>query len=618
MARSTLDPETRLLYGESLQAPAGYRFDGGVATTFSMDFATALSVPVSLALFAAENRDEILNQPIALLEGAERVAGKLAIYVDAGQIQAEHGIGNRLCSLLEQVVVEVQAPGGGSFHPKLWALRYRPLDDQDPTLMRLLILSRNLTRDRSWDAILRLDGRRGGRPVAANRPLWDLVSALPDLAVGNIDERRRALTRELAEDLRHSVWDLPENCEDISFAVNGIGSSRWRPERSSRIAVVSPFCDGGALDHLAGFAKQAPVLIGRPDQLACVADETLDRFRRVMVLDELAETEDGEEVRAEEQQGLHAKIFIQETGRRSRLTLGSGNATSAALLTKSRGPTTNVEVFATLDGTIARLGGIDAILGEAGFGRLTREFVRGEIAAPSPAEVNADRVLLEARRRLARAGLRLQCEVLDDEDGRRWRITLVPPAAGLQVDGLSRARMWLITQGQGHARETIEPIRAGTGIELGEVVLMDVTRFVAVEITEKVTGRSETFSTSLPMDGMPEERDGAILKWVINGRDAFMRYLHLLLSELGDPIGPVLAAQDGAEPGRWRAGRDDQPLLENLVRAHCEADGRLDAVERLVARLEASGATGQQGVPLEFLELWDVFRAAMRDGSDEQ
>ena len=76
--RRSLDPEQRTLYGANLQPPAGYVFDAAVATTFSLDFETALAVPVSLALFAAENRDDILSHPLALLEGAERIAGRLA------------------------------------------------------------------------------------------------------------------------------------------------------------------------------------------------------------------------------------------------------------------------------------------------------------------------------------------------------------------------------------------------------------------------------------------------------------------------------------------------------------------------------------------------------------
>src|SRR4051794_22092891 len=103
--RRCLDPDDRTLYGANLQPPAGYVFDAGVATTFSMDFETVLAVPVSLALFAAENRDEILAHPLALLEGAERISGRLVIFTDAGHIQAHQRPYSRLCSLLERIVV---------------------------------------------------------------------------------------------------------------------------------------------------------------------------------------------------------------------------------------------------------------------------------------------------------------------------------------------------------------------------------------------------------------------------------------------------------------------------------------------------------------------------------
>jgi len=140
--RRSLDPEQRTLYGANLQPPAGYVFDAAVATTFSLDFETALAVPVSLALFAAENRDDILSHPLALLEGAERIAGRLVVFTDAGHIQASVRPHSRLCSLLERIVVEVAAPHGGAFHPKMWALRFTPLRPKIGAL-RLLILSRN-------------------------------------------------------------------------------------------------------------------------------------------------------------------------------------------------------------------------------------------------------------------------------------------------------------------------------------------------------------------------------------------------------------------------------------------------------------------------------------------
>ena len=369
-----------------------------------------------------------------------------AVYVEAGQIHADQGQGSRLCSLLERVVVEVQAPNRGSFHPKLWALRFKPLDDEGPTLMRLLILSRNLTRDRSWDAVVRLDGERGRRPIANNNPLRDLVAALPDMALGDVDDERRELTAGIAEDLRHTRWDLPDNCDRITFDVNGIGSRSWKPDRSRRIAVVSPFCDDAALGYLADLADEVPVLISRPDQLACLASETLGRFDRVAVLDELAETEDGEEARAGEQQGLHAKIFVQEQGWRTRLTLGSGNATSPALLAAGGRAIANVEMFATLHGMRSRLGGIDDILGETGFGRLTRPFERGEVAKPDPTDVSAERALLDARRTLARRpapalreGGGLRRRALESRGSSRRRAACSSSGSGACACGRSRS-----------------------------------------------------------------------------------------------------------------------------------------------------------------------------------
>ena len=68
--RRSLDPEKRTLYGANLQPPAGYVFDAAVATTYSFDLETALAVPGSLALFAAENHDDILSHPFALIEMA--------------------------------------------------------------------------------------------------------------------------------------------------------------------------------------------------------------------------------------------------------------------------------------------------------------------------------------------------------------------------------------------------------------------------------------------------------------------------------------------------------------------------------------------------------------------
>lgn len=611
--RRSLDPEQRTLYGANLQPPAGYIFDAAVATTFSLDFETALAVPVSLALFAAENREDILTHPLALLEGAERIAGRLLVFSDAGHIQAHTRPHSRLCSLLERIIVEVAAPSGGAFHPKIWALRFKPVRSDEPTRLRLLVLSRNLTRDRSWDIALTLNGVVARRPQALNRPLADLIRRLPDFATAGLPEGARDLTEEIAEDLRRTDWSLPEPFQSLAFAVNGLSGKQWRPEPCARLGVISPFCDDTALSMLADLAgAEKPVLIGRSDELALVPAATLGRFARVAVMDEMAATEDGEEVDATALQGLHAKAFIAEMGWDTTITVGSGNATRPALVSGS-----NVEVFATLSGKRSRVGSIEEILGDKGFGRLTRPFVPNELVAVDAALRAAEARLDAARRDICRGGLKLRCERTQsaDDGSLLWRVWMIP-STPLPLAGIGGLRVWPITRGEGHGQDALEKLRLGQPVDLGAMPLIDLTRFLAFHLIDRDSDVSILFSTGLLMEGLPLERHAAILRWVIDSKDAFFRYLRLLLSELGDPFAAALAAQEGSGHGPWRMAVDDAPLLEEMVRAFCRGGDQLRAIERLITRLETVEPGNADPIPAEFRTLWETFRVALKAQGD--
>jgi hypothetical protein len=606
--RRSLDPEERTLYGANLQPPAGYVFDAAIATTFSLDFETALAVPVSLALFAAENRDDILTHPLALLEGAERIAGRLLVFTDAGHIQAHTRPHSRLCSLLERIIVEVAAPSNGAFHPKMWALRFNPMRPDEPVRLRLLVLSRNLTRDRSWDIALTLDGVVAKRAQALNRPLVDFVRRLPDLTTAGQPDGARALAEEFADDIRRTDWNVPHPFESVSFAVNGLGGKLWRPEPCVRLGVISPFCDDKALSMLADLAgANQPILIGRSDEPALVPAATLERFSRVAVLDEMAATEDGEELEPTALQGLHAKAYIAERGWDTAITVGSGNATKPAFLSGS-----NVELFATLTGKRSRVGSVEEILGEKGFGRLTRPFVPDEFAAADLVQRAAEVRLDAARRELCRSGLKLRCErePAGDDGQVLWRVSLTPPAA-LALTGIGALRVWPITRGEGHAQDALAGLRVGQPIDLGAMPLLDLTRFLACHVSDQDSEFSILFSTGFILEGLPSERQAAILRWIIDSKDAFFRYLRLLLSELGDPFAAALAAQDGSGNGAWRTADDDAPLLEEMVRAFCRDGDQLHAIERLITRLEVTGEGENDPVPTEFRALWETFRIAL-------
>ncbi len=367
-------------------------------------------------------------------------------------------------------------------------------------------------------------------------------------------------------------------------------------------------------------AKKPPIFIGRSDELAPVPSSTLDGFGRVAVLDEMATTEDGEEADAIALQGLHAKAFIAERGWDTAITVGSGNATRPAL------DGSNVEIFATLTGKRSRVGSVEEILGDKGFGRLTRPFVRDELSdellSANAARRQAERRLDLARREICRSNLRLRCERTEpaDDGTPTWRVFLVP-SGPLSLAGVGRLRVWPITRGAGHERNALGPLRLGQCADLGAMPLVDLTRFLAFHLTDQEKEDvSLLFSTGLVMDGLPsEERRAAILRWVIDSKDTFFRYLRLLLSEPGDPFAAALAAQDGQGHGAWRTASDDSPILEEMVRAFCRGgdQDQLRAIERLIARLKSGDDDRTDPIPDEFRSLWETFRIA-RDAQPAQ
>lgn len=312
--------------------------------------------------------------------------------------------------------------------------------DATQTLLRLLILSRNLTRDRSWDISLRLDGKLTRRVDAENRPLFDLVSSLPDLAVTEVSQDARELTNSVAQDLRRAEWTLPERFDEVRFAVNGFSNKVWQPGPCARLGIISLFCDGQALELLRNLSRAEPRLLSRPDELACIDADVLERFEQVAVLDEMAASEDGEEDASPNAiQGLHAKAFIAEVSWDTVLTVGSGNATRPALISGN-----NVELFASLKGKRSKVGSVDDIMGEKGFGRLTRTYERSELAPVDAATKSAELRLDEARRALCRGGLRLRCERIEDQDSEAlWRVWLIP-VEPIVLAGVASLSMWPI------------------------------------------------------------------------------------------------------------------------------------------------------------------------------
>ncbi|HEY1778065.1 MAG TPA: phospholipase D family protein [Solirubrobacteraceae bacterium] len=613
-----LAPDDRQLLVEALTPPDGYRFDQGVGTTFSLDLVALLRVPLAFTVFDWQQEDgRPTADPHALLAALRQYADRLTIFCQAGQIavpQHDH----RLLSQLEDAVVEARSPtDGGVFHPKVWALRYVAPDE--PTLYRLLVLSRNLTFDRSWDTALVLDGEltNSGRPIVSSRPVSEFVAALEGCAVSPLSEAATVRVRTIAQDLARVRWDLPPDFESVVFHPIGHDGRPVWPFSGDirRLLVISPFLSASALDRLA-HAGNDHQLISRLETLARLSADELASFEPIQVFDDALQPDDdvhtfnaASDAAADEAAldpgteltGLHAKVYVADAGWKARIWVGSANATHAAF-------NRNVEFLAELEGPKSRCG-IDAVLGDAHSDRSLGSLLRRYELPGEQVEVDAvlERLhdaLQHLRRDIACADL--VAEVAAEESG-HYALTLTMPTLSTPpTDAEVLVRPITLTQAQ---KITATSTWHALPTEL-------LTAFFAFEITIRAEGRvaSTGFVTRADLRGAPADRRESLLRALLRDKSQVLRFLLLLLADSARSADSALNAlavfREGARAetaGQWQA---QVPLLETMLKALDRDPDTLQQVEGLIADL-SSTADGAELLPDGLLEIWQPIRDAM-------
>ncbi len=592
-----LKPGERTLYTEVLVPPDGYRLDFAVATTYSMDLTTLLSVPLHLVLHSAEDYRDLMRDPVALYESIQRAASRVMVFSQRGGIHVPEG-DHLLFGLLEPMIIEVEAPGGGAFHPKMWLLRFEN-EDTGKALYRLLISSRNITADRSWDMSVTLEGVPGRSRQPGNNPLSTLCRKLPSLATSDSFANLEKLAA-VASELQRVEWECPSGYEEIRFHVLGLGGKLWRPAPNDVLAVISPFVSAEALKKLAATSANPLVLVSRSNELAELPD--LDAFDATYVLHDAAETDEGEEtVESSIEIGLHAKVYVYEVGRRQHLVIGSANATNAALVAGR-----NVELMIELEGP-RRLGRVRELIDtgeEGGFGSLLMPWSPEDNREVDTKRKKIEEALKQAKASILGDSLRLECV----RHGDAWTLELIPGQSP-EIGHLDNVRVWPVTLGRSSAVDCAG-LSSGKVISIPVHALASLTGLLAFELALK--DQKTSFVLNLPIENLPQEREQAVLRHVVHNREGFLRYLLLLLAGLGDGadvgnVARVFSAYKGSALAHFE---DDMPLLEEMVRAFSRDPKRLIKVRRLVEDLR-DDENEEKILPDGFLAFWQVFEEAL-------
>ena len=152
-------PAPALALLDWLRPPSGYVTDCALGTSYSLDLVTCLAALVTLDGAAQDTAQYSLT---AALRALNRLSESVRVVVQQGRIHWTPGTDPAVLPLLDRVVRPVTPHGEGSFHPKVWVVRQRPLGEGvDVVRYALVVGSRNLTRDRSWDLGVALEGYVG-------------------------------------------------------------------------------------------------------------------------------------------------------------------------------------------------------------------------------------------------------------------------------------------------------------------------------------------------------------------------------------------------------------------------------------------------------------------------
>ena len=143
-----------------------------------------------------------------------------------------------LLAFLEDAVHPVTPPKrGGRVSSEAVASALHARAPRTPVWYRLLVLSRNLTFDRSWDVALILDGELLDRQrrSSPNRPLAEFFAALPAMAQAaghDLPSGAAAIALSCSPtEVRRVEWSLPEAFDDIAFHPIGHDGKPYWPDR---------------------------------------------------------------------------------------------------------------------------------------------------------------------------------------------------------------------------------------------------------------------------------------------------------------------------------------------------------------------------------------------------
>lgn len=620
-----LDPHQRKLLSEALQVPEGCELTDALACTYSLDLLALASIPLlclgheSYALDGTEaDADADVGRQLAGLECVRRNMDKFTVFCQAGAIHVPAQAKSSFV-WLEPSLVEVTPPdpkGHGVFHPKIWFLRFRTAEGG--VRYRMVVLSRNLTFDRSWDVLAQIEGEvASGRSnrIQKSTGIADFVAALGTqipainpMSAAN-SQRVALFAQELGKtkfsapdpQVDWTFWPLGDRRRNISakrlFQSKDSPFSAWaegaRSMSGRRLLVVAPFLGAGVVKSLVDLSNEGTCVHLVSDQV------TLDDFAHCAApqpqglgLDKVWAFASHDA--SDPLTGLHSKLWVADDGRHAHVWLGSANATDAAF-------ERNVEVLLQLSGPKSLLG-VQTLLQE-------REDVKAEppgfrdllVSYRPPDEPVEDASSEDARQR----ALEFRLTAFVASAPLSVSVTGAGPySMQLRTTVAEQVEVRPITLAEEDGRG-LDP-RASRATSFDDLDLYQLTELWVLRMTDGELVSSCV--TRVPTEGMPshQERGLAAMSRHLGSMQALTEYLGFLMADGSSAFADRLRiTRRGKGAGAASASK---PLLEVLMQALVMQPEVLSDVEALLSAVGKDA--GDWIADPSFQALWAAIRDA--------
>ncbi|MBR2666503.1 phospholipase D family protein [Methanobrevibacter sp.] len=589
-----LNPKNnRIDYGSILSPPNNYELDFAIGTTYSLDLDALVGASISLGL-SAESDSDLNENPIFLLEALRSTGDKVALFCESGQIKYPNKT-TPLYILLEEMVFQVTNENNvkhskyASFHPKVWLIRYA--SDKDEILYRIIVLSRNLTFDRSWDLTFTMDGRKASKSSSKNNPLIKFIEYLTKYST---DDDKTDKIRRIMDELPFVEFELNQPFEGFEFIVNGIdddfviqNQQLFTSNSLDKLLIMTPFLSKDVIEDFNSRKnpKSQATLITRMQSLD--KDLNLDNFEVYALKDEIVEGESllSGETENFAKQDIHAKMYVVEKTKYTDLYLGSLNASHNALYG-------NVEFMIKL-GARKRKFNINKVLKEVFNGEADgpdnpfqqidlNELQQEETDGNNLNLVVKDIVRLSANAKIVENGNKFDIELEFENGCDKYDIT-VNPLLSNKTSEFSRRMVF----------------KELDKTQLSEFFVITVTK--DDETVRRVI--------KIPVDNLPEDREKEVVSNVIKDKTAFIRYVAFLL---GDEY--IISSVDDWE------GKDSKDkyggftiqlpeLYEKMLKAAMYEPEKFREIEFLIKML----SNDENVVPEGFDELYNTFKRVIDD-----